>query len=224
MVSVIMRGKRTLSAELLRSAIQNEPDFHVALFTESDDEMLSAIGQDQPNVILLLQDPGTAAEQTSESIKRICSSAESVRVVVVTDKTAPEFVIGAFSAGARGVFSLHGSSLNLLCKCIARVHEGQIWATTEELTWVMSTLQNTRARQRRPNLVNALGSKLLSRREEDVVALLVEGLQNREIAQTLNLSEHTVKNYLFRIYDKLGISSRTELLLYVMTPAVKEAS
>jgi DNA-binding NarL/FixJ family response regulator len=66
--------------------------------------------------------------------------------------------------------------------------------------------------------VNALGTRLLSPREEDVVKLLMEGMQNREIARTLNLSGHTIKNYLFNIYEKLGISSRTELLLYILTP------
>jgi DNA-binding NarL/FixJ family response regulator len=67
-------------------------------------------------------------------------------------------------------------------------------------------------------MYDASGNRLLSHREEEVVSLLVSGLPNREIAHALRLSEHTVKNYLFHIYDKLGISSRTELLLYVMTP------
>jgi DNA-binding CsgD family transcriptional regulator len=70
--------------------------------------------------------------------------------------------------------------------------------------------------------------RLLTKREEDVVRLLAEGLQNRDIAQELKLSEHTVKNYLFHIFDKLGVSSRVELVLYAVsstkrmqTPGVK---
>ena len=55
---------------------------------------------------------------------------------------------------------------------------------------------------------------LLSSREIDVVRCVVEGLSNREIAQRLTLTEHTVKNYLFRIFDKLGVSSRVEVVLY----------
>jgi DNA-binding NarL/FixJ family response regulator len=58
------------------------------------------------------------------------------------------------------------------------------------------------------------GLPLLTKREEEVVRLLAEGLQNREIARELNLSEHTIKNYLFHIFDKLGVSSRVELVLY----------
>jgi DNA-binding CsgD family transcriptional regulator len=66
-------------------------------------------------------------------------------------------------------------------------------------------------------VVNADGLRLLTKREEDVVRLLAEGLQNREIAHELNLSEHTVKNYLFHIFDKLGVSSRVELILYAVS-------
>jgi DNA-binding NarL/FixJ family response regulator len=59
--------------------------------------------------------------------------------------------------------------------------------------------------------------RLLTKREEDVVRLLAEGLQNRDIARELKLSEHTVKNYLFHIFDKLGVSSRVELVLYAVS-------
>jgi DNA-binding NarL/FixJ family response regulator len=65
-------------------------------------------------------------------------------------------------------------------------------------------------------VLNALGRALLTPREEQVVALVAEGLSNRETARELNLSEHTVKKYLFRIFDKLGISSRVELVLYAV--------
>ena len=65
-------------------------------------------------------------------------------------------------------------------------------------------------------VLNAQGDPLLTPREEQVVALVVEGLPNRPIAVELNLSEHTVKKYLFRIFEKLGISSRVELVLYAV--------
>ena len=103
-------------------------------------------------------------------------------------------------------------------KCIERVHNGQIWANSEELRLVMDFLERFSSSALPLGVVNALGTRLLSPREEDVVKLLMEGMQNREIARTLNLSGHTIKNYLFNIYEKLGISSRTELLLYILTP------
>jgi DNA-binding NarL/FixJ family response regulator len=65
-------------------------------------------------------------------------------------------------------------------------------------------------------MVNAQGMKLLTPREEQVVTLVTDGLSNREVARDLNLSEHTIKKYLFRIFDKLGISRRVELVLYAV--------
>jgi DNA-binding NarL/FixJ family response regulator len=65
--------------------------------------------------------------------------------------------------------------------------------------------------------VNAMGLKLLTPREEQVVALVAGGLSNREAAQELSLSENTIKKYLFHIFDKLGISSRVELVLFAVS-------
>lgn len=65
-------------------------------------------------------------------------------------------------------------------------------------------------------VLNSRGDNLLTPREEQVVALVAEGLGNRQIARELNLSEHTIKKYLFRIFEKLGISSRVELVLYAV--------
>jgi two-component system, NarL family, response regulator DegU len=68
----------------------------------------------------------------------------------------------------------------------------------------------------RQGVVNAKGRPLLTAREEQVVALVADGLCNREIGRELGLSEHTIKKYLMRIFDKLGISTRVELVLYAV--------
>lgn len=97
-----------------------------------------------------------------------------------------------------------------LRRCVEQIHAGQIWANSSELGEVVEAF-----RQLAPmRIVNADGLRLLTKREEDVVRLVAEGLQNREIASKLKLSDNTVKNYLFHIFDKLGISSRVELVLY----------
>jgi len=58
---------------------------------------------------------------------------------------------------------------------------------------------------------------LLTRREEDVVRLVADGLKNREIAQRLQVKEHSIRNYIYRIFEKLGVSNRIELTLYVFS-------
>jgi DNA-binding NarL/FixJ family response regulator len=134
--------------------------------------------------------------------------------VILLDSTDRELVVDAFRGGARGVFC-RGYSFNALPKCIRRVHEGQIWVSNLELEFLLElviTLRPLKSRQ-------TGGMTLLTPRERDVVRLVAEGMRNQEIALKLNLSEHTVRNYLLRIFDKLGISSRVELVLYALSSA-----
>jgi DNA-binding NarL/FixJ family response regulator len=118
-------------------------------------------------------------------------------------------VIEAFRAGARGVFS-RSESLKSLAKCIHCVNVGQVWANSKELRYLLEALGEALPMR----VIDARGAALLSRREQEVVRCVAEGLSNREIAQRLGLTEHTVKNYLFRIFDKLGVSKRVEVVLY----------
>jgi DNA-binding NarL/FixJ family response regulator len=100
----------------------------------------------------------------------------------------------------------------LLCKCLLRVADGQIWANTEQLNYSMELISEVPSF----GVLNSNGNNLLTPREEQVDALVAEGMGNRNIARKLNLSEHTIKKYLFRIFEKLGISSGVELVLYAV--------
>jgi len=100
--------------------------------------------------------------------------------------------------------------LKSLAKCIHCVSQGQIWANSGELRYLLEALGEALPLR----AIDARGTVLLSRREQEVVRCVAEGLSNREIAQRLGLTEHTVKNYLFRIFDKLGVSKRVEVVLY----------
>ncbi len=126
-------------------------------------------------------------------------------------------IADAFRARARGVFCLSQSTTKLLHRCVEQVHAGQIWANSSELSEVIEAFSQLAPMR----VVNSDGMRLLTKREEDVVRLVAEGLQNREIAKELELSEHTIKNYLFHIFDKLGVSSRVELVLYAGSAAPK---
>jgi DNA-binding NarL/FixJ family response regulator len=130
-------------------------------------------------------------------------------------------VLEAFSAGARGVLC-HTDPFEVVCKCIQSVHAGQIWANSQELQWILRALTD-----RKPSrIVNTLGIPLLTSRQEQIVRMVVEGLPNREISAALQVSAHTVRNHLFRIYEKLGVSSRVEMVLYALSrqsvPTTKE--
>ena len=137
-----------------------------------------------------------------------------LRSILLVDCSTREVVLQAFRSGAQGIFC-RSEPVKTLAKAIRRVHGGHVWATQRELHFVLAALMEPIP----VRLVDAKGATLLSNREQDVVRWVAEGLTNREIANRLDLSEHTVKNYLFRIFDKLGVSSRIELILYALSQA-----
>src|SRR5256886_2672333 len=136
----------------------------------------------------------------------------ATRLILLLEDCDHDLVIDAFRSGARGVFSRAENS-ERLSKCIYTVHKGQIWASTREMEYILEELVATRPLR----IVDAHGGSLLSKREEEVVALVADGLTNRQISEQLKLSEHTVKNYLFKVFEKLGISTRVELVLYALS-------
>ena len=152
------------------------------------------------------------AQRGFEILRELRAHRPETRAVVLLDSSKPQAVLDAFRSGARGVFS-RSESIDKLCKCIRCVYNGQIWANSREMTVALEALASAPA----VNPVDANGLSLLSKREKEIVQSLAEGLTNREIAERLHLSQHTVKNYLFRIFDKLGVSSRVELLFMTLS-------
>ena len=132
--------------------------------------------------------------------------------MLLLDESEPQMVVNAFRAGAKGVFSRTQSDIRLLAKCIRRVMEGQVGVDSQQMLYLLEAL--TGNGNGKPDAAGT--SARLTRREESVVRLVVQGMVNREIAEQLRLSEHTIKNYLFRIFDKLGVSNRVELALYAV--------
>jgi len=131
---------------------------------------------------------------------------------MLLDDSEPHQVVPAFRAGAKGVFSRTQSDIRLLAKCIRRVMEGQVWVDSQQMMYLLDAFAGNG--EGKPE--GQGGPPKLTRREESVVRLVMQGMVNREIAHELQLSEHTVKNYLFRIFDKLGVSNRVELALYAV--------
>jgi DNA-binding NarL/FixJ family response regulator len=143
--------------------------------------------------------------------REILASRSKPSVIIILDSNKPAMVVEAFRAGASGIFSRDQSS-DLLCKCIHAVHKGQVWASSKELHFVMQALSPAAATKS----ISVRGTGVLTKREEGVVHLVAEGMTNRDISQELKLSEHTVRNYLFRIFNKVGTSNRLELALYAI--------
>jgi DNA-binding NarL/FixJ family response regulator len=149
-------------------------------------------------------------------LRKLRNNNPNLRCVLLIDQCSRELVVEAFTSGAMGVCG-RDESCEILCKCIDRVHHGQVWANSEQLRYVLDTLSNGN----RGPLTDVRGRVLLTPRQQEIVYLVLEGLRNRESAKRLNISEHTIRNYLFRIFEKLGVSSRAELILYTLANSKK---
>lgn len=170
--------------------------------------VISEIVKQKPDVAVVSLRLRDGPRAGLRAVREIRSSQSETRIIVLLDASDPELVVQAFRSGAAGVFSRTHLSPDLH-KCIRCVLAGQVWARHEEVLYLIEALRNSFA----PHISNSKGIGLLTNREEEVVSLVVNGLTNREIAKELKLSEHTVKNYLFDIFEKVGISTRVELVL-----------
>lgn len=144
-------------------------------------------------------------------LRTVQKSAAEVAAVVLVDEMQRNLVVEAFRSGAHGIFC-RSDSFPSLCKCIECVHQGQVWANSAQLRFVTDAIAA-------PSPLDARvfpSSRPLSKREAEIARLVAEGLSNRQISQRLVLSEHTIKNYLFRVFEKLGVESRVELALYAL--------
>jgi len=207
---VLAADSNSMSTQLLVEAMARERQFDMIESPPNRSAILQLLKQEEPQIIVMTARLGEDPDGGSDLVREIRSQSPMTRVIVLLDASEPASVVEAFRAGAQGVFC-RTESFHLLSKCIQCVHQGQIWASSSELGYVLEALA-------RPTFskFQIQGRSLLSARETDVVRCVVEGLTNREIAQRLKLTEHTVKNYLFRIFEKLGVSSRVEVVLYAL--------
>lgn len=208
---VLLADSQPMQNQVLASALRQQ-GFQVSQCDGELASILSAAEQQCPEVVVLTSHDRHATATEMNALRALHLLHPHLPKVFLMEADHRDTVVQAFRFGARGMFSLADSSFQLFCECIQRVHRGEIWATTQQLNYLLESVCQVAGLR----VVNACGDQLLTSREEQVVALVADGLSNRHVAAELGLSEHTVKKYLFRIFEKLGISNRVELVLYAM--------
>jgi DNA-binding NarL/FixJ family response regulator len=198
-----------MNTQLLVEALARDAQFQMIGSPSNPAAVLNLAKREKPRVVVMSAKLGEDHAGGFDLLRDLREQSPSPRVVMLLDSSERAAVIEAFRGGAQGVFC-RTEPFRLLAKCIQCVDAGQVWASSSELQFLLEALTQ-------PALAHlSNGGSLLSAREIDVVRCVAEGLTNREIAQRLKLTEHTIKNYLFRIFDKLGVSSRVEVVLYAL--------
>lgn len=211
-IRVLVADTSRIHTHLLADALKRDVEFEVVPFDADSRRLVSAATGLDADVLVIGSNLDEQHSRGFEVLRELRTIRPEIRAVVLMDTLKDELVLSAFRAGARGIFG-KSQPVDELCRCIKCVQQGQIWANSREMSLAVEALANAPA----VRTVNARGLSLLSKREIQVVHCLAEGLGNREIADRLKLSQHTVKNHLFRIFDKLGVSSRIELLSMTMS-------
>jgi len=212
-IRVVFVDADSMGCQLMASALKRCRDrFEVLGLASSSQEAIHMIGAHKPHVAVLgvaLQDGPRTGLVVLQKMRESYHRTAAVMLLPALDR---ETVVQSFRAGARGVISRR-DSFKALAKCIRAVHQGQVWASTREINYLLDALGQSKSLQ----LQNSAGLSQLTAREQEVTLLLAEGMTNRDIAQALHVTEHTVSNYLYRIFDRLGVSSRVQLILYALS-------
>jgi two-component system, NarL family, nitrate/nitrite response regulator NarL len=211
-IRVVITDSARMNCQLLAASLQTARQFRIIAWAVSAAAIRPILKQRAPEVALISPNLKEGPFSGFSLAQEIRQSYPATRTIVMLDAMDPSLVVRSFQSGARGVFS-RDRSLQSLCKCIEAVGQGQIWASTNELQALIEAVAT------RPMFepFSSGGTKTLTKREAEVANLVAEGLRNGQISQRLCLSTHTVKNYLYRVYEKLEISSRAELITRVLT-------
>ena len=212
-IRVLIADADQMSARLIADGLsRGRHDISVVAVSSNSSETIRELEEKQPNIALInthLEDGQMRGYHVLQYIQRLSPKTAAIMLIPSSEK---DLVVDAFRGGARGIFcKVH--PIKLLPKCIRTVHEGQIWADTQNLAFLLDFL----TRQKPLRLVKPGGGMTrLTPREAEVVHWLAEGMSTWDISQKLALTEHTIRNYVSSIYDKLGVSSRVELALYAV--------
>jgi DNA-binding NarL/FixJ family response regulator len=204
---LIVADSQTIFRVGLRKIFALEDDIRVVGQAESYGQAISAIAKFSADVILF--ETALAAEP-AEAITELLRRTPNSNLIVLTAGASQDEVLEFFRRGAHGIVD-RSIPPETLVACIRKVAKGDIWLDEQAVNWVLHAFRNQATRPIAP------AAKVhLTQKEMMIVACVAQGMKNKEIAVRVNTTEQVVKNYLRKVYDKLGVSDRLELALYCL--------
>ena len=193
------------------SVFRTEPEFKIVGEAVDGKQALELTQKLHPDILLL--DMIMPRLTGLDTLRELANAPAPVRTIVLTASIEKEQIAQALQLGARGIV-LKDAPTDVLLASIRTVMNGQFWVGQEKVTDPVEILRSYLPRESDAKSVKKTFG--LTVRELDVVAAIVSGFTNREIAQKFSISEQTVKHHLRNIFDKVGVSNRLELALFAI--------
>jgi two-component system, NarL family, nitrate/nitrite response regulator NarL len=209
-IRILIADRHALLREGLRSLLEEQSGFRVIGETAEGQELGQLVEELKPDILLLdLHLPHILPIEALQSIVKKCKITRVILLVTAIERgQASE----AFRAGARGVMR-KSSDPDSLFKCIRAVMSDKYWVMNEAVSDLAQIVGEEGFMAEGMGKPKNFG---LTRREMEILAAVVSGLTNREVAKRFSISEQTVKHHVTNIFDKLGVYNRLELALFAV--------
>lgn len=206
-VRVILADTQAIFRAGLRKIFALEDDIRVVAQAETLPQTLSSVKKFSADVLMI---EAALAPNPVEAVADLLRQNPDLRIVVVTPASEEELTLDLFRRGAHGIVSREVEP-EILVDCLRKVAAGETWLDRQGMHWVMEAFrnQNSRPAGSRPKVQ-------LTPKESLIVSCVTQGMKNKEIALRVGTTEQVVKNYLRKVYDKLGVADRLELALYCL--------
>jgi DNA-binding NarL/FixJ family response regulator len=206
-VRVILADTQAIFRAGLRKVFALEDDIRVVGQAETLVQTQSAVAKFSADVLIF---EAALTPNPVEAVANLLRQNPPLRIVVVTPGADEDLTLELFRRGAHGIVSREVEP-ELLVECLRKVVAGENWLNSQGVRWVMEAYrnQNNRPTGSRPKVQ-------LTPKEMLIVSCVTQGMKNKEIALRVGTTEQVVKNYLRKVYDKLGVADRLELALYCL--------
>jgi len=206
-IRVILADTQSIYRVGIRKILALEDDIRVVAQAENFEQTVAAAQRYPADVILF---ESAITPNHTEAVSELIKLSPLSKIVVVLVEPAEEDTVDLLRRGVRGIVS-RSISPDLLVKCVRKVAAGETWLDNKGVNWMLDAYRSQAAQLTAPRQKPRLSPKELS-----IISYVTQGLRNKEIAAEVGTTEQVIKNYLRKVYDKLGVSDRLELALYAI--------
>jgi DNA-binding NarL/FixJ family response regulator len=206
-IRVILADSQAIYRVGMSKIFAAEPDLEIAAQVEKLDQLRGMAHSVSADVLLL---EGGLLAGTTDALPEIVSLMPDLKIIVQTSGADENHTVELYRRGVRGIIP-RSVSPELLVRCVRKIASGETWIDNKSVNWVIEAY-----RAQAVALTNPKNQPRLSPKELSIISHITQGKRNKEIAFQLGTSEQVIKNYLRKIYEKLGVSDRLELALYCL--------